>query len=200
MVRTSRSEVVSFDVKFPPEHAENFEVSSEALPAVFRILCRGLQHAAGLLADIQMAYWRTATFHPEQKPGHHHLGEADRYLLRVVRLFDRLVTEHPVHARAEVAQWPTDDKFFFDKLKIYALMKLDLFSGHECTDGSSLCPRPAFGIEIIGESYCILYEPGGASFHRKTAAALKRRYLKGRANETQKTRTNVHNAKRLRPQ
>ena len=82
-----RSELVSFEVKFPPEYAENFEVNSTELPSVIRILCRGLQHAAGLLGDIETAYWQTATFHPEQKPGDHHLNEADRYLLRTVSFF-----------------------------------------------------------------------------------------------------------------
>jgi hypothetical protein len=102
---------------------------------VFLILCRGLRHAAGLLADLETSYWRTATFHPEQKPGQHYLSEADRYLGRMVRFFDRLATEHPAHARAEIALWPRDEDFFFDELRIYALMKGDLFSGHECVDG-----------------------------------------------------------------
>jgi len=126
---------VSFEVKFPPARAEHFEVTSEALPAVFRILCRGLQHAAGLLADIETRWWQTATFHPEHKPGDHYLSGSDRYILRVVSFFDRLVTEHPDIARAEVAQWPKNEPFFFDKLKIYSMMKSDLFSGHECAEG-----------------------------------------------------------------
>ncbi len=129
------SEIVSFDVKFPPEHAEDVGVTAEALSAVTRILCRGLQHAAGLLADIEMRYWRTATFDPEAGPGHTHHSEADRYLLRVVRFFDRLAVEQPERARAEVGLWPTNEEFFFDKLKIYALMKANLFSGHECAEG-----------------------------------------------------------------
>ena len=130
-----RSEVVSFEVKFPPEHAENFEVSSEALPSIIRILCRGLQHAAGLLDEIDTPYWRTATFHPEQRPGEHHVDEADRYLLRAVRFFDRLATENPALARAEVALWPRHDEFFFDKLRIYVLMKSGLLTAHECAEG-----------------------------------------------------------------
>jgi SIR2-like domain len=128
-------EVVSVEVKFPPEHAGKFEVRSEALPAVVRILCRGLQHAAGLLADIETRYWRTAAFQPEDKPGQTHLGGADRYLMRVVRFFDRLATEQPERARAEIGLWPTDDEFFFDKLKMYVLMNAHLFSGHECAEG-----------------------------------------------------------------
>jgi hypothetical protein len=138
------SEVVSFQVKFPPEHAEELEVTSEALPAVVRTLCRGLQHAAGLLADIEMRYWQTAAFDPENKPGETHLGEADRYLMRFVRFLDRLATEQPERARAEIGLWPKDDPFFFDKLKIYVLMKAGLFSGRESAEGSLALSDRAF--------------------------------------------------------
>ena len=60
----SRSAVVSFEVKFPPGHAENFEVSSEALPSVVRILCRGLRHAAGLLHEIDNRLSANGDFPP----------------------------------------------------------------------------------------------------------------------------------------
>jgi hypothetical protein len=126
-------DVVCFEVKFPLEHAGDFEIGSEELPRIFKILRRGLEHSAGLLADIGTRFWHTATFHPEQKAGEHYLDDKDRYLLRVVRLFDRLAPEHPDVARAEVQEWPKDDEFFFDKLTIYALMKQSLFSGHECS-------------------------------------------------------------------
>src|SRR5260370_6525482 len=128
-------EIVSFTVKFPPEHAEKLEVTSEALPAVVRILCRGLQHASGLLADIETRHWRTAAFCPEDKPDQTHLGEADRYLMRCVRLLDRLATGQPERARAEVRLRPKDDAFIFDKLTIYPLMQPDLFSGPESAEG-----------------------------------------------------------------
>lgn len=136
-------EIVSFTVKFPPKHAEKLEVTSEALPAIIRILCRGLQHAAGLLADIETRGWRTAAFDPENKPGETHLGEADRCLMRVRYFVDRLATEQPERARAEIGLWPKDEEFFFDKLKIYVLMKAHSFSGCECAEGIlSLSDRP----------------------------------------------------------
>jgi hypothetical protein len=129
------SEVVAFEVKFPPEYAEDFQVTPEALPSVVRILCRGLERASGLLGDIETAYWQTATFHTEQKPGQHHHTEADRYVRRVASFFDTLATEQPELARAEFALWPRHDEFFFDKLRIYALMKPHLFTAHECAEG-----------------------------------------------------------------
>jgi hypothetical protein len=45
-----------------------------------------------------------------------------------VRFFDRLATENPALARAEVALGPRHDEFFFDKLRIYVLMKSGLFT------------------------------------------------------------------------
>jgi hypothetical protein len=129
------SEVVAFQVKFPPQNPEQFKVTSEALPAVLRILCRGLQHAAGLLADLETRHWQTATFHPEQKSGERYLDGKNRYLLRVVKLFDRLAQEQPSLARIEVWIWPSSDEFFFDKLRIYAFMNGALFSGHDCAEG-----------------------------------------------------------------
>jgi hypothetical protein len=129
------SDVGSFEVKFPPEGAENLEVTSKALPAVVRILGRGLQIAASLLTDIETKDWRTAAFDPEDKPGNTHLRKSDRYLMKFIRFFDRLATELPDRARAEISFWPKDDEFFFDKLKIYALMKASLFSGRESAEG-----------------------------------------------------------------
>ena len=127
-------EVLAFQVTFPPRNPEEFDVTSEALPALVRILCRGFQHAAGILADLETRYWQTTTFHPEQRPGEHYLDCKDRYLLRVVKLFDRLAQEQPNLARTEVSTWPTADEFFFDKLEVYALMNGALFSGHECAE------------------------------------------------------------------
>ena len=96
---------------------------------------RGLERGSQLLADIETRSWRTATFHPENLPGDRHLNDADKYFHWVAALFDRLAAEHPEFARDEVGRWPNDDGFFFDKLKIYAWMKPDLFSGHEAATG-----------------------------------------------------------------
>ena len=52
-----------------------------------------------------------------------------------MRFFDRLATENPALARAEVALWPRHDEFFFDKLRIYVLMKSGLLTAHECAEG-----------------------------------------------------------------
>ena len=187
------SEIVSFGVKFPPEHAEDFEVTPEALPAVTRILCRGLEHAAGLLADIEMKYWQTATFHPETGPGRTHYDDANRYLLRVVQLFDRLAMDQPERARAEFGLWPTNEKFFFDKLKIYALMKANLFSGHESAKGILDSPMRRSGTVIRDESCCTPCGHVGMSSWKRIAARLRSGYSGDQIDGTRKRRTSMRN-------
>lgn len=172
-------DIVSFTVKFPPEHAKKFEVTSEALPAVVRILCRGLQHASGLLADIETRYWRTAAFCPEDKPGETHLGEADRYLMRCVRLFDRLATEKPERARTEVGLWPEDDEFFFDKLKIYALMKHDLFAGHESARDILALSDRAFWDNYLRRELLHMLRARWGEFSKEERQLVEERILRG---------------------
>jgi hypothetical protein len=128
-------DVVRFKVQFPNLDQDNLTVPSEKLSDIFRILRRGLEQASSLLADIETTFWRTATFHPENKPGEVHLDDEDQYLRRVVTLCDRLATEYPDLARMEVKRWPTNDDFFFDKLRIYAWIKRDLLSGDEVASG-----------------------------------------------------------------
>jgi hypothetical protein len=172
-------EVVSFTVKFPPKHAEKFEVPSEVLPAVVRILCRGIEHAAGLLADIETRYWRTAAFSPEDKPGQTHLGEADRYLRRFVRFFDRLATEQSERARAEIGVWPQDDEFFFDKLKIYVLMNAHLFSGHECAEGILTLSDRAFWDNYLRRELLHTLRARWGEFINEDRRLIEERILRG---------------------
>jgi hypothetical protein len=173
------SEIVTFQVKFPPAPAEKFEVTSAALPAVVRVLCRGLEHAAGLLADIETRYWRTAAFRPEDKPGQTHLGEADRYLMRVVRFFDRLATEQPERARAEIGLWPQDDEFFFDKLRIYVLMKAHLFSGHECAEGILALSNRAFWDNYLRRELLHTLRARWGEFPDEERRLIEERILRG---------------------
>jgi hypothetical protein len=174
------SEIVSFEVQFPPEYAEKLEVTSEVLPAVVRILCRGLQHGSGLLADIETRHWHTTAISPEDKPGETHLDDAGRYLMRVLRFFDRLVAEQPERARAEVALWPEEDEFFFDKLRIYALMKPELFSGHESADGILALSSRAFWDNYLRRELLHTLRARWAEFPAGDRRLIEKRILRGR--------------------
>jgi hypothetical protein len=129
------SELVTFDVKFPPQAIRNLTIPSELLPEVFEIVRRATDRGVGLLADIGTQYWRTATFHFERGAGSRYLDDPSIFLHWVAALFDRLSNEHPETARREVDFWRVNDQFFFDKLKLYVWMKPHLFSGTQVATG-----------------------------------------------------------------
>jgi hypothetical protein len=131
-------DVVEFEVHFPARDTGNLTIPTERLREVFRIARRALERGSVLLGEIETRYWRTASFHPEHKAGERHLDEPSVYLHWIRNLFDRLTTEYPDFARAEVQRWPAIDEFFFDKLKIYAWMKAELFSGEQAARRASL--------------------------------------------------------------
>jgi hypothetical protein len=124
-------DVVSFQVHFQKLELDVASIPGQDLPTVLRILRRGLEHASGLLADVDTAFWHTASFHPESKPGDVYFADVDRYLSLVVRLFDRLASESPDVARLEVSRWPLQEEFFFDKLRIYAGMRREVLTGED---------------------------------------------------------------------
>jgi hypothetical protein len=128
-------DVVEFEVRFPVHELENLEIPSEVLPEVFRILRRGLERGSQILRDIGTQYWHTATFHPENLPGSRHLGDAERYFHFIAALLERSEAEHPEFARQELERWPQNDEFFFDKLKIDAWMKPELFPARDVASG-----------------------------------------------------------------
>ena len=128
-------EVVDFEVKFPHIDREWPSTPPDALPALFEIVRRALQRGSTLLGEIDTRYWHTTTFHPAEEMGDHSPNEASRFLHWARVLFDSLAVEHPDVARDELRRWPSDDVYFFNKLRIYVWMRPDLVAGHEAASG-----------------------------------------------------------------
>ena len=101
----------------------------------YQIVRRHLELAAGLLTDIGTSYWETSTFYPEDSPGEHYISDESAYLFWFRSLFDRMVKAHPELVRADMALWPKEDPFSFNKLHLYAWTFDVLFSGNEVGDG-----------------------------------------------------------------
>ncbi len=129
------SNIASFEVTFVRPDSDKLVIPTEVLPEVFRSLRMGLERAVGMLTDIETTYWRTTTLISEDGAGQVHLGDLDKHVLWIAGLFDRLAAEHPESARAEVHRWPSDERFFFDKLHLYAWGKPHLCTGIEVAAG-----------------------------------------------------------------
>jgi len=127
--------IVEFEPAFPSTRHKPPEIPNDILPAVYQILRRHLELAAGLLEDIGARYWQTATFYPEAKPGEPYLSERNAYLLWFRSLFDCMVEAQPELLRADIALWPQEEPFFFNKLRLWVWTFETLFSGDEVADG-----------------------------------------------------------------
>lgn len=118
-----RCEVMVLD-----KHNENLDIPDEVLPEVFSILEGQLTVTAGLLEDIGTTYFRTPTCYPGREvDGKRRITKAAEVMVWLVQLFDRMVERRPELARAHATIWPAKDPFFFRKMRLYALSKVEVF-------------------------------------------------------------------------
>ena len=129
--------IARFKVAFPTPIGQRPEIPNDVLPKIYQIVRRHLELATGLLADIGTSYWKTSTFYPEDRTGENYIsGESPcTYLFWFRVLFDQMVKAHPELVRADMALWPKEDPFFFNKLHLYAGTFDVLFSGDAVGDG-----------------------------------------------------------------
>ena len=129
--------IARFKVAFPTPIGQRPEIPNDVLPKIYQIVRRHLELATGLLADIGTSYWKTSTFYPEDRTGENYIsGESPcAYLFWFRVLFDQMVKAHPELVRADMALWPKEDPFFFNKLHLYAGTFDVLFSGDAVGDG-----------------------------------------------------------------
>ena len=130
-----RNDLTEFDVAFPGTRHDRPHVPDESLPAVYQLLRKHLTLAAELLTDIEKGYFKTPTFYPEGKAGEVYLDNRSTCLFWFRELLDRMVTMHPEKLRADIALWPIEEPYFFDKLRLYAWASDILFSGKEIGEG-----------------------------------------------------------------
>ncbi len=114
--------IVELEVKFPPyERIDQATIPDHAVTHVYRILRNHLEHAADLLGDLDPdQWWPTTTLHPEERRRNDlHVDEASSYLQWFRSILDRQVELDPDRVRHDCALWPREERFFFDKLRLY---------------------------------------------------------------------------------
>ena len=175
-----QNQIADFDVAFPmPDELP--EIPDDILTAVYQVLRRHLELAAGLLADIGTIYWETPTFYPEDKPGENYLTDGSAYLFWFRGLFDRMVETQPELVRADVALWPKEEPFFFDKLHLYAWTFDVLFSGDEVGDGLLSFSNKAFWKPYDRRELLHLLRARWCGLPSDKRQLLERRLVNGRA-------------------
>lgn len=147
-----------FKVILLDRHNDQLDVPEKVLPQVFRILEEQFMAASGLLADIETTYFRTPTCYPDREvDGEEMVDDTADFLKWFASLFDRMVELAPELARAHATTWPASDRFFFRKLKLYALSKTAAFTGNEVAREVLAFDQEAFwDIEVVRELLFLL--------------------------------------------
>lgn len=125
-------DIGQFEVVFLERHNEGLDVPDDLLPQVFGVLEEQLIIASGLLEDIEIRYFDTPTCYPDRElNGSRHVTSAAEFVCWFIHIFDRMAAQQPKVAHARASCWPTTDQFFFRKLKLYALSKVEVFEAEE---------------------------------------------------------------------
>ena len=120
--KDSVTDVIEFEVKFPPyEPIDQSSIPNDVIPRIYRILRGHLEWAADLLSDIDPQQpWHSSTFYPEDRPDDDFLlADPSTYLHWFRSILDRLIDQDPTSVNLDVALWPKEERFFFDKLRLY---------------------------------------------------------------------------------
>lgn len=124
----SLGDIARWEIKFPERHGEKLSVPDEALPEVFLIAERHLRLAADLHQDIGTNYFTTPTCYPGREvDGEDRDDEESGHFRWFLSLLDRMAEQNPAQLRARVLAWNQQDRFFFRKLKLFALTDSRLF-------------------------------------------------------------------------
>jgi len=169
-----------FEVVFLDRHKEDLDIPDDVLPQVFSILEDQLLIGAGILKDIDTAYFETPSCYPEDALGEEaDITNSAKAVIWFRQLFDRMSERWPEMASAHALTWPSADQFFFSKLKLYALSKANLFEAESvATEVLSLSPEIFWNSELARELLFLLVARW-REFRQATRERLTDRILAG---------------------
>ena len=170
--------VLCWSVKFPDRHSEELEVPESALRAVFRIAERHFHHAAGLIADTNTLYFYAPTCYPYREvEGENY--EHHAFFTWFLDLFARMVSKFPEITRGYVATWPTEDRFYFRRLTLFALSHVELFEADEAAESLLHLSQEHFWDMNVRRELLFLISDRWESFSVENRTALANRLLYG---------------------
>lgn len=154
------SDLGQWEVVFFERRSEGIDVPDDLLPQVFGILEEQLLVAAGLLGDIETAYFQTPTCYPNREvDGRQHISSAGKIVTWFMQLYDRMASKWPELANAHATTWPATDQFFFRKLKLYAFSKAGAFKAdHVVKEVLSLDQETFWDYNVVREILFLLVD------------------------------------------
>lgn len=170
-----------FEVKFLERNNEDLSVPDNLLGSVFGLLEQGMVAASGMLSDIGTTYFVTPTCYPGREvDGKEQASDAGEVMgLLFIDLFDKLAEHDPDTALGHVLTWPENDRYFFRKLKLYALSKTRLFTANQVASRLLALDQAIFWDTDISRELMFLIVDRWATFTDDDRAELGERILHG---------------------
>jgi hypothetical protein len=175
---TGANGVARWEVKFPDRHGEGLDLPDEILESIFRITEGHFRRAVGLLVDLNTLYFSAPTCYAVREV----TGEAhDRHEVFnwFLKLFVRMVSNYPETARGYVATWPTDERFYFRKLKLFALNHGELFAADEAVESLLALSQESFWDNDVRRELLFLISDRWENFSVTNREALAEHLLNG---------------------
>lgn len=140
--------LLTFEVVVPDRYDPLPEVPDHSIADVLAILRQSLIRAAGLMTETvysNSALFKLPAIDPDDRPGERFVRNKDILgnFLWFVALFRRLAAFDRIAARQEFRTWP-DDKYFFERLRIFSWSLDGLFEPAEVVDGLLALTDEAF--------------------------------------------------------
>jgi len=173
-------DIGEYEVVLLERHNEELLVPDEALPQVFGILEQQLTVASGLLEDIETVYFQLPTFYRSREAeGREHVTKAAEPVLWFVDLFDRMTSRWPDKAAAHATTWSSNDRFYFRKMKLYALSKGKLFNADQVAEQVLSMNQAAFWDTNVVRELLFLLADRWHEFSEEQHRRLADRILQG---------------------
>ncbi|KHS82415.1 SIR2 family protein [Pectobacterium carotovorum] len=177
---TNIGEIGCFEVKFLERHGDELDVPDEMLDRVITILENIFSTASGMLDDIGISYFTTATCYPDREvDGCDSSEQSPEILILFVKLYDRLAVLNPALANAHAMTWNRSDNYFFCKLKLYALSKTEVFTAATVVNELILLQQEAFWNPDIARELLFLIEDRWPEFSDSDKERLAERIIVG---------------------
>lgn len=174
------SDLGQFEIKLLERHKEDLNVPDEILPQVFSILEEQLIAASGLLEDVETVYFSAPTCYPDREVnGRNHVTKAADAMELFVQLFKRMSDLSPELAKAHAITWPETDKYFFRKLKLFALAQDHVFDAADASSAVLTLDQECFWSYDVVRELLFLLADRWVDFSPEHRALITERILTG---------------------
>ena len=172
--------IAPLKITFADKRSVEITIPDNELSTALLTLTENIKRAAGMLNDIDTTYFKSPTCYPERAvDGEDHDCETHAMAQWPLSLFKRMIDLDPSTARGFAMSWPLEDRFFFRKLKLFALNHAALFTATEAFEKVVSLSQDAFWDTEGVRELLFLVSDRWSEFNEEQRLALGDRFLAG---------------------